>query len=386
MAPPELLASAFVALGVMVGWGAMADARPRLGAAALAGLLMGAALSVKQPAVFEAAALGLAVLVAAPWRARVPGLVAYVLSGALVPLGFAAYYAASGHLDALVNDAVLGAAGRMKGDDLTWGDAIARAPGMLKPVLPLVLGAALVWAERRRLSAAASWPATRMVAIWLAGAAVGILAVKAMYDHYYLTLLAPLCLLAGVWLSQLSLAPRWRLATQGVLAAATLAFFAWQFAPLIAPAAGQTAAERQMADALRGLGERPGDRIFVVSRDLPVYVLAGAEPPGPVFHPQQLLCPYPRLAGADPVAAAFGTRPTFVVLPAPETHMVCEMAARRQEVAAALARDYCPLARSARFTVGGAPDDLTLYGRRDRFAAACRSDLASPMAGTPTPG
>lgn len=162
-----------------------------------------------------------------------------------------------------------------------------------------------------------------------------------------------------------------RLAAQATLVLATAAFLFSRPAALVAPASGQLAAERQTAAALRTLGQRPEDRILVVGWDLGVYLLAGAEPATPIFHQQHLLCAFPRLDGVDPLAAAFAAQPAFVILPGADIHLVCEMEGRRQEVSAQLARDYCALARSGRFTVEGLPSDLTIYGRRARFAADC---------------
>ena len=368
--PPELLASAFVTLAVLVGWGTATAERPRLIGWTVAGLLMGVAMSVKQPAVFEAAAFCLAVL-ATPSVGRSRAVVAFALGCAAVPAAFAAFYIAGGHFTDLLNDAVLAALGRTKGDGLTWMEAVRRTPAMLKPVVLLVGAAALVWAERRRLRGSPLWPTIRLLAIWLAGALAGILAVKSMYDHYFLTLLPPLSLLAGVGLDALPIrAPRWRWAAKAALIGATLALLVSRALPLIGPAASRLAAERQTAASLRAFGLKAEDRILVVG-DLGVYLLAHAEPAASVFHPLQMLCAFPQLGGVDPLAAALASRAAFVVLPAPNIHMVCEIEARQQEVAAVLASDYCPLARSDRFTVEGLPNELTVYGRRTQFAVAC---------------
>jgi 4-amino-4-deoxy-L-arabinose transferase-like glycosyltransferase len=368
--PTELLASAFVTLAVLIGWGTATAGQPRLIGWTVAGLLMGVAISVKQPAVFEAAAFCLAVL-ARPSVARSRAVVAFALGCAAVPAAFAAFYLGGGHFTDLLNDAVLAALGRIKGDGLTWMEAVRRTPAMLKPVVLLVGAAALAWAERRRLRGSPQWPTIRLLAIWLAGALAGILAVKSMYDHYFLTLLPPLSLLAAVGLDTLPIrAPRWRWAAKAALICATVAVLVSRSLPLIEPASSQLVAERQAAASLRAFGLKAEDRILVLG-DLGVYLLAHAEPATSIFHPQQMLCAFPRLGGSDPLAAALASRPAFVVMPAPDFHMVCEMEARQQEIAAVLASDYCPLARSDRFTVEGLRNELTIYGRRAQFAAAC---------------
>lgn len=204
--PTELVTSAFVAVAFLIGWEAAQADKPRPLGWLAAGLLMGAAMSVKQTAAFETAAFGLALLTR-PQGMRWPALAACVLGCAAIPAGFAAFYAAGGHFHALLDDAVLGALGRVKGDGLSWTEAFRRTPAMLKPIVLLVGAAALAWAERRRLRGTPLWPATRLLAFWLAGALAGVLAVKSMYDHYFLTLLPPLCLLAGLGAAMLPIGP-----------------------------------------------------------------------------------------------------------------------------------------------------------------------------------
>jgi hypothetical protein len=379
--PTELVASSFVSVAVLVGWGAATAQSAGLLRWIAAGLLMGAAMSVKQPAIFETAAFALAVFTR-PGVSRPQAVCAFALGCAAVPAAFVTFYAGTGHLTALVDDAVLAAVGRVKGDGLGWPEAFRRTLPMLRPVVLLVAAAALAWAERRRLKDTPLWAPTRLLAFWLAGAMAGVLIVKSMYDHYFLTLLPPLCLLAGLGMAALPIsARRWRWAAQTAFLVATTAFLVSRPLPLIGPASGQLAAERQTAAGLRAFGLRPEGRILVVGWDLGVYLLAQAEPPARIFHQQHMLCPFPRLNGVDPLAAAFAARPAFVILPAPGIHLICETEARRQEVAAVLAQDYCPLGRSDRFTVDGMPNDLTIYGRRAEFAGAC----AQRASGGPKP-
>jgi hypothetical protein len=381
--PAELIASALASAGMLAGWSAVRGAKSSAIGCAVAGLLLGAAMTVKQPAVFEAAALVLATFVAAPAR-RWRLCAVEVAAMAAAPLGLAAFYALSGHFDVFLADAVFGAAGRTRGDNLGWGDAVLRLAPTLKPVAPLLALGLLTWAQRRRLRDLTAFPSLRFLALWLAGACAGVLAAKAMYDHYYLTLLPPLALLAGCFIERLPISltdVRWRAGLRGVLIVATVAYLLASPWPLLATAPGEVAAAQQIAAQARALGQRPEDRMLVVNRRLAVYLFAGAEPSAAIFHPMQLLCPFPQFGARDPLTAAFVARPAFVVLADPAINMVCELPQRRQELSAFLARDYCAVGQSAAFGSSGAPDRLTLFVRRDRAGAACRADIPPPALG-----
>ncbi len=376
----ELLASAFVAPAMLIGLSALRARRPAV--LVIAGALIGAAVCVKQPAAFEGLVLMVATLEASK-GARIRTSLALLAGMAIAPVGFLLFYALTGHVGALLDDAVLGAVGRMKGDNLSWADAVLRMAPMLKPVMPLVIGALLLWVERGRVRSKPFYPALIFLARWTAGALAGVLAVKAMYDHYYLTLLAPLSLLTGVFIDQVAaqIGPqRLRALSRAGLVAGALAFLLRQPLPLLGPAEGEVAAEEQVSSQLRALGARPEDHILVLGRHLAVYLFAAAEPPTGVFHPMQLLCPFPQLNGRDALSEAFAHRPNFVILPDPATRMLCELPQRRREIAAALASDYCAVGRSASFVSNGAPDRITIYGRRDRLGRACRPDIPPPVA------
>jgi hypothetical protein len=150
-------------------------------------------------------------------------------------------------------------------------------------------------------------------------------------------------------------------------------FLAWP-AALLKTGRDEVAADQEAAQALRALGERPEDRTLVLERHLAVYVFAQAEPATPIFHPMQVFCPFPLPDARDPVALAFAPKPSLVVIANPGLLMQCDIRARRLEVNAVLAQDYCPVWRGHSFRRGALEDWLTIYRRRDQGGAPCRPD------------
>jgi hypothetical protein len=369
--PVELLASAFVSVGVAVGLTGRSIVRM-----AIAGVLVGAAATVKQPAVLECAPLVFVALTGAPGK-RVASLVALAFGLGVAPLGFFLFYLADGHAGALIADAVLGALVRTKGDGITWGQAVLHIAPVIAPALPLPILALPLWVERDRLRAEPWFAALRPLVIWLAAAFVGVFAVRAMYDHYYITLTPALCLLAALSANQVTprLVPaRWARPAQLALCLAFVAYFlAWP-AALLKTGKDEVAADREAAQALRTLGQRPEGRTLVMERHLAIYVFARAEPTTPIFHPMQVFCPFPLPDARDPVALAFAPKPAFVVIANPGLLMACDIRARRREIYAALVQDYCPVWRGHTFRDGAMEDWLTIYRRRDQPGAPCRAD------------
>ncbi|WP_270939443.1 hypothetical protein, partial [Falsiroseomonas oryzae] len=165
------------------------------------GLAAGVAVWIKQVAAVECAALWLAMIVTARARldARRVGVLALAFAaGAGLPtLGMAAGYWASGHLDAWMQANILGVLG--------YGAVPADGPGFRRGVLGalphlLWLGLAalglLAAPERHRTL----WP----LLAWLGAAVLAVVAPGKFYDHYFLILLPPLCLLAAFGLAALA--------------------------------------------------------------------------------------------------------------------------------------------------------------------------------------
>jgi hypothetical protein len=308
----------------------------------LSGFLFGCAFTLKQSAAVEAASVFFALLAAAP-DARARGVLAlrFALAGAAAPLAFVGYFAAEGALAPFWSATVLAAGGRLGGDNVGFIEGLARLPGGLRPMLALVAGATLAVLRWRGLSGPA-----RLVLAWAAGALVAVVAMRAMYDHYFLPLAPPLLLLsATVAFDLLDLGARRAVALAGMGVAA-----------LAVPLVFGMSAVREDGEDFRGLaaieqaaraaGLRPGASALVVDRGVRFYLDTGARPAYRVFHPQQLLCPFPALSG-DMLAQALAARPEFVLLADERLGMVCELPERMALLREKLAADYTPVGASA---------------------------------------
>jgi 4-amino-4-deoxy-L-arabinose transferase-like glycosyltransferase len=311
------------------------------GRAAVAGLLFGCAFAMKQTAAIETAAVLAAVLAEAPARDRWRMAVRFLAGCAAAPAGFAVYFLLAGAFPAFWAAAVVAAGGRLNGDNVGFIEGLARLPGGLKPMMALAAGALLVVLRYRRLAGETFAPALRLVLAWLAGGLAAVIAMRAMYDHYFLPLAPPLLLLSAIALFHaLDLGARRRRATVGFAAAAILCPAAFGFAALTAAGEGEDRAALLAAEArAREAGLLPGDVALAVNRGVMFYVDTGARPPGRIFHPQHLLCDFPTLSG-DQLALALAARPRFVLLADTRMGMVCEKPERLAALRAVLDRDY----------------------------------------------
>ena len=268
----ELVASFWVVVSLLAFAGYIRTRR--LVWAFAAGLLAGAALMTKQSAIDA----GLAAAAYLVWRERRRALRPL---GALV-LGMAVPVAAAAASAPRLGDwwfAVVGYRGH--GDSLLTGSFQARLdmladsiPNAAKALGLLVLLAAVAW---RR--------APLLARLWLGAAVLGFLGGGNFHPHYYLQLVPPLALLAGIGAARL-LAARPRAASV-VLAAAATASVALA-APLWFAGAREQAKEiwphdphlvhdAAVADYVRS-HTHPGERIFVVWAAADLYYLADRDP------------------------------------------------------------------------------------------------------------
>jgi hypothetical protein len=168
-----------------------------LGAAAM--LLAGFALQIKYSAVFEAMFLGCALL----WRwprdaagVRTLPLVAFLWAGcALLPtLAVWGWYAAHGFNQAFVYANFLSIF-----DRAGWplGTLAARLGKIVGLAFPLLLCAWLESATRRGDETEDARLARQFVLAWLSAAIGGVLLFGTFFDHYFLPVLVPLCLVAA---------------------------------------------------------------------------------------------------------------------------------------------------------------------------------------------
>jgi 4-amino-4-deoxy-L-arabinose transferase-like glycosyltransferase len=365
LSPAELIMAPFTAFGMLAGFAAIAQRRPRLWLLAGAGVLLGAAACVKQTAIFEALPLAVVLVLRRPARDGLQALASFAAGAVVVPAGFALLFLAEGHLGALFDDVVVSAVGRMSAGYVSWSEAFVRFGIELMLVLPLIVLGTAAWLFRGALRAEPARAAVGFVAAWAAGALVGVLAGKAMCDFYMLAALPPFCLLSGAFLEHgiaHSRAKRaLRLARTAAFASVTI-FFVTIICCLSYTKADSMAAD-EAAAVMRSLGLRKGDRILVVDRDLSVYLASGANPAAPIFHPLQLLCDFIFKDAATALADSLKSRPAFVVVADPAYILGCEKPERRALLKRTLADDYHLVGRFGSMRGRGRAGAFALYGR-----------------------
>ncbi len=307
LSPAELIMAPFTTFGMLMGLAALSnDGSQRIYSLLAAGLLFGAAACIKQTALFEAVAV--APLLAWSCRANLlQACGAFAAGCCAVPAGFALYFGAIGHLSDLFDMAAISALRRTSASFApAWSEAVRRMAIEALQILPAVILAACFWASRRAPGDRAGYGSAPLAA-WTLGTLAGLLSARAMIHFYALTVLQPLCLAAGLFASQIlgrfeNPVRRW--VWRAVAIGFSIYFSIWSAATLYLPSGGSLRAAEAAASAMRRADLRPGERIFVADRDLLVYLAAGADPAGRIFHPLQLLCDFP-LPGADTAFADF---------------------------------------------------------------------------------
>jgi hypothetical protein len=362
-APTELLKGPFEVFAVLAVLEALRGDRVGLGWIAAAGLSLGAAGTIKQTAIFPALALFAAIL----WRARTRGLAtAATFGGGLLcaPLGFALLFWIGGHLPELLSGAVVGAAGRLNGDNISFIGGLERFFPLMRPLLALLVAGLLLLTRWTRIRRGPLALGASVVVAWLVGEAVGIIAVRAMYDHYFLALAPPLLLAAGITVRHLIGDQHERrlfvtMAASALALAVPLALDRRKVSPDVDTVAAARAAQR-----LSDVGVPRDGHILVLGRGLLVYIYSERQPGARYFHPQHLLCDFPA-PDSDPLATALSENPSALIV----NHgvgMVCERDDRWAEALAAIKADYCYAAQ-----VSSPPDRFDiLVARKDR-AAPC---------------
>jgi len=346
------------------------NGRKRLWLAALSGLMIGCAVTLKQTAVFEGAVLTFWIAWQAWKRREVLPLTAFVIMGAAPALAFIAYFAITGHLDAAYTDVIRMAFARSQLrialKDVPWymelPQVLSVLPYLMMPIAILSLGVVLAAIRRKRLTGAAGSPVVNLGLIWYAAAMAGLLVNREPAAQYVTTLVAPsillfaLVLCEGVdfparkrrlWIAAFALI----VACQPLLSlpqALTMIRGAPDYRGLLAAKA-----------ALRANGVRPGDDLLVLSRGHYLYVMTGTLPRERYFNAMHLLCDFPT-PDADPIEADFAAHPRYVVLSDPTVGLTCAHIARMRQMQAHLARDYTLMD-----TVHGSWDSFLLYRRKD---------------------
>jgi len=343
--------------------------RPLVERTLAAGLLIGAAGTIKQTAGFEALAL-IAVLVGAAeaagrrWRVAA----AFLAAAAVAPLAFLAYFAAAGGAGALVADTFVGALVRpaSASEGLSFVDGLGRFFLLQKSDMVLFALVCLALLRRRALAAALPDAPLGALALWFSAAAAGAVVQRSIAVTYLGPTLAPGLLIAGLGLTraapEFSRAPEWT----------RLAAIALVHPGNDLSARFEGAALAETAAAIRAEGWAPGDRLYVVNRGLWLYGALDAPPPTRFLYPGHTLCDF-QDRGPGLVAEILASRPRFVVVADRRIHYVCEQADRWRAVDGALSAFYRRVAHAA-----GAVDSFDVFeaiapGLRSGAAAADRA-------------
>lgn len=262
-----------------------------------AGLALGLAFQIKFVVLFDLAALSLALvmLAGAPDRAflqrireTLPRVVAIAIGFAAPSLAVFVWYAAAGELGAWLGANISANLGYF---DRPFGSFAVPLFAAIN-YGPLCVGAGLALLFGRRLAASARERRGLLVgAVWIAAVLVGLFLLRRWYEHYFIQLLPPLCLLTGFVVVRAVLdVARDRVA---YLCAASLliagAFFAANRTAYLA--AGDLVLQRH-ARADWAAGDTPrivardieqqlrkGDTVFVFDHDPVIYYLARAAAP-----------------------------------------------------------------------------------------------------------
>jgi 4-amino-4-deoxy-L-arabinose transferase-like glycosyltransferase len=337
---PELLLAPFVIAGLSIALTGPGQG-PR--AAMAVGLLFGCAVLIKQSAVFELALALYLISARQAWRDGCRHAAACVAAAALPSLCYLVYAVAAGMPFAVALTPFVAPLFRLNGDGISFGGGLMRFLPMLKPALPLLAAALLLWTERATVGRQSDSRAIRRIALWLGVSAAGIVAMRAMYEHYFLPLLPPLILLSLVALRVLAdKAPRHRRAiVAGAFAVLTVYPLAW-YLLVEAPAARPGRLATEAAEYLTGQGLAAGGSLYVVDSDPAIYLLTGAALPTRFPFPQHLTCDFhlPGVSADAEIRRIMADAPRFVVISHFRKWMVCERPERLAIVGAALNRSY----------------------------------------------
>jgi len=286
------------------------------------GLLMGCALLIKQVVTPEGC-LAYAILAWPLLRARRWGLLfgtaaAYAVL-CLAPTALvAAIYALRGEFGIWFESTVLApiqyASGRIPLEQMFWRITLAALATrwLLAMGIPALV---LSWGD----------PALRRLALfalaWLGAASLAVAGPGFFFPHYFLMLLPPLSLLAGIGLHAFARhvsERRVRLILAAVVGFVAVDVMATDMTPRLARgfALGNPDTPRRMA-ALMNDELQPGDTIFVPNYQPVVYFLTNANLPTRFPFPVHLTGSFANLAGVDTdaeVARILASRPRFIVL------------------------------------------------------------------------
>ena len=281
--------------------------------AALAGLAIGFAVTIKQTAFLEALALMWMILRDPEAEGRRVGVAfAFAAGAATAPLAFALIFAAEGAFAPLVAD-VVGAAMRrpeMGGEPLAQN--VARFLSVQAKMWPVATLAAVAATQWRSLFPGAPAGRAEGVTLWFAASWLELTLQHSRWLFYLGPTFAPALLLCGGVIAAVLHNQQLKRATLAVLFAITIVFaFPFRIWPFLDPDDAPA-----VAAAARAIAERspaPQDRLLAIDAGTRLNVTTGLAPPTPYFHFMHLLCDFPG-AGPERLRQALAAQPRFVVL------------------------------------------------------------------------
>ena len=313
--------------------------------AALAGLAIGFAITIKQTAFLEALALMWIILRDPEAKGRRIGVaLAFAAGAATAPLAFALIFAAEGAFAPLVADVVEAAMRRpeMGGEPLTQN--VARFISVQSKMWPVATLAAVAATQWRSLFPGAPAGRAEGIALWFAASWLELTLQHSRWLYYLGPTFAPALLLSGGVIAAVLHNEQLKRAALAVLFAITIVvaypFRIWPFLdPDDAPA---------VAAAARAIAERhpaPQDRLLAIDAGTRLNVTTGLAPPTPYFHFMHLLCDFPG-AGPERLRQALAAQPRFIVLASDPPSPACLSPTARPRIAEALTRSYRRIAQT----------------------------------------
>ncbi|MGI8432211.1 MAG: ArnT family glycosyltransferase [Chthoniobacterales bacterium] len=247
----------------------------------LAGALLGAAFLLKQPAAIAAVPLGLYLLLPSYRTSRGLTWTTSLIHAATLTAGFFGILSVVALVlreQGVLADAFYWSVTNHSIPHIFWDRGIRFTLIFVGECLPLLIGAALAYRDRRGVWAEKHAERTALLCLSVASA-IGASAGARFYPHYYIQLIPPLALLAAPYFARLwsgKAAPRhWLMRpriTQAWLALTVVAFFILHLVGLASRSASSQAG--------RYLREHsaPADRIFVWGQDPAIYLEARRRP------------------------------------------------------------------------------------------------------------
>lgn len=332
-----------------IAWRDAAGIRAQARVIFVCGSLIGLAIWMKYIAAFVGCALfGLLVGAWLLRRAIGPGGVAvlagiYAASCLFPSVAGGAYYWAIGHWDEFWF-ANIGFMPLYQGIPPEWINAKSHAAYFVwygHPLLALAFLGAALWRDHPVASLGG--------VIWLAAEFIAFLVPWKFYDHYFLLLYPPLCLLAGAGIDAMArrLMPAGmhggylRIPSSGLAALAVAWVAIWP--PPLSPRATRPDVPAEVARIIRE-DPAPGATAWMVNYEPVVYLLAGIPLATPVAFPPHLVTRYNAVAPMNPLAEVrrvLAARPRYLAIDPDRVEDI--LPEFSSEIFAALIRYYRPV-------------------------------------------